>query len=821
MASRFPLCRSLLCLLLLTGIAQADAPPPPYRLAASVSVSEPSFGESYIVTDDRIYLATRENVIALDPKSMKVLWSVPVAKGKEYLGHLAVDRGVLYVATNSGHGSVRSHLVALNPTSGKTLWTFEREGPTSEMAFENGRVYLMSEAKTLACLDLASRAVLWRTSSTCEHPNVKEARLCLSDSSVIVNYDSITSCVDKETGLVRWAEPQSYLWSTSPIASGDTVWIPAKKGSVARNARTGQVLWRNPHSPSRFAAIFGGRFVGLDQHLVCLDSRTGEEVWTLNLPSDGTTGSEFATIVDDHLFVDSAARITLVVDGQGKVIWSSDTAERAIPLPAWSDQRHLVSLSRGRLMRFEHGEEPELPTEPEAKVALAKKLASQFDLLDASGRKRLRDLGPEAFQPTLTAFVSSVESDKYGADPSELYEILEAISRPANAPAIRDVLRKAPAESSPLRQLFEILSKIGEPSEDVPFCIAEVERVRGLGEPISYIFLAEQYLFQSSHPQAVAYMLSQLEDPTSPLRQSAYYNLAGTGGPKELQAVLAKRKARKLQRPLTERILETWSPSKDAPPVRQKDSADAQSWALLRSKIIGHHGDLWLVKKVAGKWAHPAFTGLISSPYDESSISDATRALLDGPWQQHLASNPDLFRDTDGDGLTDLVEDRLGTDAHNPDTDGDGAPDIVDPWPNALVRADLTEAEQVLAAAYEAQFHFSAEDGAAVFYGQPGMRPFEMVGGPPVTIWQTRQAPRARTPLETCYPRGTAIIEFTVQEKEAEGTERLIKWNPQRTEATVELNVVHAPFAGVGFQMVVRKFGSDWVVVSHRTTWVS
>jgi hypothetical protein len=40
-----------------------------------------------------------------------------------------------------------------------------------------------------------------------------------------------------------------------------------------------------------------------------------------------------------------------------------------------------------------------------------------------------------------------------------------------------------------------------------------------------------------------------------------------------------------------------------------------------------------------------------------------------------------LRKDTDGDGLTDLVEERVGTDASKPDTDGDGMSDLVDPVP--------------------------------------------------------------------------------------------------------------------------------------------
>ena len=41
----------------------------------------------------------------------------------------------------------------------------------------------------------------------------------------------------------------------------------------------------------------------------------------------------------------------------------------------------------------------------------------------------------------------------------------------------------------------------------------------------------------------------------------------------------------------------------------------------------------------------------------------------------------ELLKDSDGDGLTDLLEEVLLLDPHNPDTDGDGIPDGIDPMP--------------------------------------------------------------------------------------------------------------------------------------------
>jgi hypothetical protein len=59
------------------------------------------------------------------------------------------------------------------------------------------------------------------------------------------------------------------------------------------------------------------------------------------------------------------------------------------------------------------------------------------------------------------------------------------------------------------------------------------------------------------------------------------------------------------------------------------------------------------------------------------------RAIPEKPLRRVLVSFSwaELRRDTDGDGLPDLVEERLVTDPHNRDTDGDGIEDGADPQP--------------------------------------------------------------------------------------------------------------------------------------------
>ncbi len=66
-------------------------------------------------------------------------------------------------------------------------------------------------------------------------------------------------------------------------------------------------------------------------------------------------------------------------------------------------------------------------------------------------------------------------------------------------------------------------------------------------------------------------------------------------------------------------------------------------------------------------------------------------------WNQYLSVRlDDLRRDTDGDGLTDLFEERILTDPRLPDTDGDGLPDGVDNQPLTPFPKKMTDSDAVV-----------------------------------------------------------------------------------------------------------------------------
>ena len=87
---------------------------------------------------------------------------------------------------------------------------------------------------------------------------------------------------------------------------------------------------------------------------------------------------------------------------------------------------------------------------------------------------------------------------------------------------------------------------------------------------------------------------------------------------------------------------------------------------------------------------------------DESTITFPPVGLRARSVEKGLYLSIDIKavkRDSDGDGLTDLLEEKLALDPLSPDTDGDGIPDAADPLPlQPRSEAESSERGQLLAA---------------------------------------------------------------------------------------------------------------------------
>jgi hypothetical protein len=149
-------------------------------------------------------------------------------------------------------------------------------------------------------------------------------------------------------------------------------------------------------------------------------------------------------------------------------------------------------------------------------------------------------------------------------------------------------------------------------------------------------------------------------------------------------------------------------------------------------------GGYWIVRSAdrGATWKPPLYTGLrVRQPYEvvigstlpmlrgDGVRIDVEANELDQPIKQGIALDlkwSDLERDSDHDGLTDLMEERILTDPNSPDTDGDGLPDGVDPLPRVAFRQSAGEEAKIVAAVLAARYGFGVARNAGTHeLGEP------------------------------------------------------------------------------------------------------
>jgi len=490
-----------------------------------------------------------------------------------------------------------------------------------------------------------------------------------------------------------------------------------------------------------------------------------------------------------------------------------------------------------------------LPRTRTARKALALQLAAKYQKLSEREKRVLDSLGDDAFEPLfrqLLTTCAAYDSDSSSNASLALYEKYNALTASLAKVTSKNrtteiALAEAKAKhgSTARSQLLMLLARIGDEQEIVPIFLKEVATKRPANPFGDWgTTAARNYVIRSKDPRAVHFMITQLKNPFSDLalREEAYWHLAGTGGKAGLRAVLSERHHRRLLRPIAERVLHGFLGSGEFGEalkiLKVRTGPDGRVWGLLQSGVLGNEGDLWLAEKANGKWSNPLFTGVFGKTDSLLPIvkrlsptfdGKTPEQLMAGAWFSLFVGNTELSKDSDHDGLTDLEEARLGTNPNEADTDGDGDSDAVDPWPN-VSRQPQTNAEKVLATAFEARFHFSRSEGPAFFLGPKDMTPFEMVGRSGPTMWLTDGKTQAwATPLLECYESGVGEIGFQDMLEGSSKTwqERLIKWNEDHSQATVLISTYYSGVNGTGDTVKLQRFGSQWVVTSLDTTYVS
>lgn len=851
----------MLSFLALVPLASDSVPVPPFRRTGTQMVYESSYDPAFTVAGDTFFTTSDQTCAAYDLRTLKARWTfkIPSSESGAYL--LAVG-DTLFLTTESDTRGTKASLFALDAKTGRKRWALARSGKGSAMAEYGGTLYVSLTPGKISAVDIASRRAKWTRTLPVKRvvlqkgqvrpipisglPEGEEVEsMIAAREGIALNAGNVTYGLDLRTGVKRWQEPDSYILEAPLVATKGTVWVPSGEGAVARSLATGKSLWRRTEeSFSEFGGVFNGNFVGLDNGYVrAFEPKTGRPLWSHRLgPKDTSGGSQYGAILGGRLYVAGIDR-SGVFDAKGKVLWSGKT-DTTHPEPCWSDGRNLVSFDGHRLIRYVHGTEAALPGSSTGRQALARKMVARFGDLDAADLKRLGDLKDDAFPALFDAYRAACKAHDAlpkGKDSYPSYsryhdigEMLQKVTTAKRTPELMRTLDRGQKNSAtPL--LLTLLARHGDPKATMPYFLRALEDARTPGFEMyeSNTYVARDVVKASSDPRAVAFMLRQLQHPNADptLRFEAYANLPRTGGEAGRAAVRAVRVGRTLLPSLSERVLNGYLGAGEfgAKPkvVGEKKDAKGKLWGLLESGALGSSGDLWLVEKVDGEWANPVFTGVSSLGVSrwtepkpaEPMVGGKTGAeLAKSNWVSILATNAGIRTDLDGDGLTDLVEARLGTNPRKGDTDGDGDSDAIDPWPNAAA-GPATDEEKVLAAVFDARYFLNRSAGPALVYVPKGMKPFEMPGRQGVSLWTPRSDEKWSLPLERCYGQGIGLVTFIAENRAK--PDQVIAWNKDRTAATIGISIYYGGLNGTGYTAQVQKFGDEWFVTSLRMAFIS
>ena len=635
-------------------------------------------------------------------------------------------------------------------------------------------------------------------------------------------------CLDAKSGKIIWHKP-SHTAALHPVQTVAERAIVHSDTLQCLDLKTGKILWNTMEYCSA-SYIMGNRLVvALQDRLMVLDLATGK---VLLSPSQHIQGAEepsrISTLTNAHSILLRTYPIVCLTQ-KGEVLWSQSTEVTGRPI--YADSETLLTTTMDRMYCYKRGVSPPLPQSQAERKALAEQLVSHFEELDNTERMQLNRLVPYSFRPLLSRYILETKRvfkpHEYVTQNTELWSDIEpyllSTFQKQDTPFLIDTRNKNEKRSQLTGQLEYVTVKIehilrekGDPEKKIPLCVNLLRE-----HPDEGVFNYEilESISRSTHPSAVKFMIEALQNPKAPAlwRHSAFSHLAGTGGKEGVEAVLKARHKREARKPWNEQIdldnlavpTDEWHSDKM---VATKQDAMGRTWVLLQSVILGNRQDLFIVEKRGKEWMRPLFTGVWrkGSNFENIKPSPTFRGiqvgtLIAGEWIKVFPDDPTLRQDADGDGLTDLVEARLGTDPHKADTDGDGLNDAVDPCPNAPPR-ELNDREKIIAASIEARF-FSSKAAPPAVVSFENVAPFEIYGYDGPMLWAEGAASH---PLRAVFGGGVNSIRV-------DG----ITYSDDYKTAYVRVSRGSGSLNADGSKVTLKKIGNEWFVIDIQQKWIS
>jgi len=821
---------------------------PPFKIVWS----RPDVGQllTWKITKGIFYYVTRNSLGALRLSSGQDVWE------RQTGNDLGIGAGII----NDGrvYCALGNHAVeARSLSTGATLWTFPAKADVYSLCIDGPHLVFENRVGYVAAINTGNLRTDWETRLTA--PGVKslfeisniigvgrqKVLVLASTSQTGKSGVFVVLCLSAKTGDVLWRSATIHLdgnWSLGNAVDAHNIYVAFANDEVmAFSLRDGRTVWHKS-SAGNSALLFNGNLItniNDDGTVYALDCTTGRVRWSTELSKKAEVlvsppalfGSDMAIVADQALFA---------ITSSGKVKWRwpvQDSVDGTAPVIVRDGFLLPVAIS---ICRFVHGRTASLPRNSATRQSLARELVSRLDSLSVTDKRILISLGDDAFL-ALRAELKRRElaygsTDSYD-DYSEFTDCagdIAKILRPKFTGSILQLLplaRLTDGDQYIRRVLLGMLDASGDQAVMLKVCLhILVTEKPDWGKAYSVSWEALSEVCASNSKTAVKYLVSELNDEAADpeIRREAYLNVGRSGDPAAISAILAHRNTKRTaptlddimqlsklgltpnpdDRALAKQLLinTTYGGLNSQLIATAKDS-DGRLWGLAQSGVAGAFDDLWILRNDGNHWAEPLLTNL-------------TRAKLGnlGNFLKYVHA-PEFTRDTDGDGWTDLLEQRLGTNPNAKDTDHDGLADSSDK--NPLAASGLrSETEQIIAAAFEAHFWSTTNRAVPCLVSFPkGIAPFELRG----SNWLVLGVPYDKTsPLGPTFDHGTAFVDFGPPMLDFDGNaykpkdrSGIILWNKNHTRARIYLRTYYGGVQGTGMDVELKKIGTEWIVTGE------
>ena len=284
-------------------------------------------------------------------------------------GGVATDGSRVYAATAYGK------LVALDADSGGVVWEAKLPEPArSAPTVSDGKVFVVTQASTVAAFNVADGAEAWSWRGTPEIGNLLSAtNPAVVGGIVVVPFTSgELVALDAKSGKPVWNDTlarasRSFAVSglatiaASPVIADGVVYATGVGSrTVAVDLRSGARLWDTAFGSAHTPAVAGNALflVDLDDNLTALDRKTGEVLWATHLPVTKTkkkrTHWAGPVLAGGSLWLASSEGGMIGVDpASGRVTATNSGYEPAMISPIAVSGKLLVLSANGNLSAFE------------------------------------------------------------------------------------------------------------------------------------------------------------------------------------------------------------------------------------------------------------------------------------------------------------------------------------------------------------------------------------------------------------------------------------------------------------------------------------